>query len=710
MKFKLLLVFLLIQTSLVAQNDAYHTAFLNQLQNQYNLTGGNWIFTGNDSINISSATSYNNSLVISPETGQDFDRSVTIDVVGTHVNPWDAGYFVKNVQPIQQGDKILMAVWLKTTPINLTAPGNLNIFAEDAVTYSKEIYLSVAPDTVWKQYLIPFEAKDNYAVGDLNVGFHLGQQYTIQYAGMTMINYGSSIAFSSLPQVLNIEDYPGSAPNALWRAAAASRIEQHRKANMQIQVIDQQGNPLSNVPVRIEMQRHLFAFGSAITPRKLANNSGFNATYQSKILDLDGNGHGFNWVVTENALKWDAWEGNYTSTPSETVNAINFLTHNKIKVRGHVLLWPGWDVMPSDMQANSNNPNYMLNRINAHLNTMLNYPGIQGKVKEWDVINEIVHVRDLENALKGSTGFPTGREVYPQVFSQTQQEAPNLVKYINDYNILNNSSVSAGDYLLYKSFIQEIIDAGAPLDGIGFQAHMGGALIAPDSLYAIIDDCYQTFGKDIKITEYDQSDNIPDSLAAKYTGDFLTSIFSHSATNGFLMWGFWDGAHWGSNAPLYYSNWQPKPTHAVFTDLIFNQWWTDSTLTTDANGNLSLRGFKGDYKITATLNGVDVVANLELHDNVNTTVQLFTVNTAAVLNEADFNIFPNPASDILNIELPNDENWRISIYNEIGQIMIKQNTNKTLMLDIKQWAKGIYFVKFENANGEMASKKVVVME
>ena len=28
-------------------------------------------------------------------------------------------------------------------------------------------------------------------------------------------------------------------------------------------------------------------------------------------------------------------------------------------------------------------------------------------------------------------------------------------------------------------------------------------------------------------------------------------IFSHPATNGFLMWGFWDGAHWKDNAPYF---------------------------------------------------------------------------------------------------------------------------------------------------------------
>lgn len=710
MKYSLLFCFLAFNVSLIAQNDAYHTALLNQLQTQYSLTGGTWVFTGNDNTNLGAATHYGFTATTKTVTGQDFSSSFEMSIPSVGANPWDAGYSIKNVNPIQQGDKVLMVVWLKTNSTVQAAPGKLGIFAEDGATYHKEIFITSSPSSSWQQYLIPFESSDNYPVGDMSVGFHLAyQQQVLEFGGMTMINYGNTVSLSNLPQVLNIENYPGSDPNAPWRAAAANRIEQHRKANMQIQVLDQQGNPLSNVPVRVEMLRHLFAFGTAVVPRRLANNSSYDATYQSKILNLDGNGHGFNWVVTENALKWDAWENGWVGTPAEIVNAINFLTNNKIKVRGHVLVWPGWNVMPSDMQANSSNPNYLRGRIYGHLNTMLNYPGIKGKVKEWDVINEIAHVRDLEYALQGTTGYTTGREVYPEIFNKTHQEDPNVVKYINDYNILSNGSLAGGDYQLYKQFIQEIIDAGAPMDGIGFQAHMGGALVSPDSLYAIIDDCYQTFGKDIKITEYDQSNTIPDSLAAKYTGDFLTSIFSHSAVNGFLMWGFWNGAHWQNNAPLYYQNWQPKPLHGIFTDLVFNQWWTDTTLTTDANGNILVRGFKGDYKITATLNGQDVVAHLQLHNDVNTTVQMFNVNTENVLNENDFNVFPNPVSDILTIEMPQIERWQLEIYNSTGQLMMSEDANNLqTKLNVKHLASGIYILKIKDEKGNTVSKRLVI--
>jgi endo-1,4-beta-xylanase len=695
-------------TNISAQNDAYHNALLASLQSNHGLTGGTWVLTPNENINANNAASYGCATTQNTITGQDFSKAINLNITAPGSNVWDAGYFNPNVNAIQQGDRVLFVVWLRTISAAQT-DGQVSIFVEDGVTYHKEVYLTTNFDNQWTQYLIPFEATDNYAVGELNIGFHLSyQQQEIEFGGLALVNYGTSVAMSQLPQAFNIKPYDGQAANAPWRAAAASRIEQHRKADLQLQVLDGQGNPLANTPVRVKMLRHLYAFGSAVNPVRLANNSNFNATYQNKILDLDGNGHGFNWVVTENALKWDAWEATWAGSKTEKVNALQWLVNNQIKVRGHVLVWPGFNFMPSDMQANSTNPTFMENRMLNRVADMLNYPGVRENVREWDVINEIVHVRDVENALQGQAGYTTGREFYPTIFNKTQQEDPNVITYLNDYNILNNGSVHGADYLLYKSFFQEILTAGANIDGIGFQAHMNSSLIAPDSLYAILEDAYTTFGKTIKITEYDQAQVIPDSLAAQYTGDFLTTIFSHRATDGFLMWGFWDGAHWLGNAPLFYPDWTPKPTLGKFNDLVFNQWWTDSTMTTDANGLVMIRGFKGDYQVTATLNGNNVVANLALHDNLNTSIQLFNVNTKMAFEAKDIIVSPNPATDYISLKMPYNDKWSITLLDELGRIVHQATVQELLLLDTNAFANGIYYFKIMNQNGESVSKKVIL--
>jgi GH35 family endo-1,4-beta-xylanase len=710
MKLNYLIILLLFANSLIAQNDAYHNLLANQIQTIYNLPLGNWVLSPNELTNAANAASYGNTTTQTTAVGQDFSMALNLNVANTGANPWDAGYFNANVNAIQTGDKVLAVIWLRTVAVPLGGQsGKVNVFVENATTYNKEFFITTTPTFQWQQYLIPFEATENYPVGSLHFGLHLAyQQQTIEIGGLAMMNFGNTVSLSSLPQNFNIDDYEGSEPNAPWRIAAANRIEQHRKANMQLQVQDGQGNPIPNATVHVEMLRHDFAFGTAVTPRRLANNSTFDPTYQNHITNLDGNNHGFNWVVTENALKWDAWEQNWVATPAETVNAIQWLLNQNIQMRGHVLVWPGWSFMPSDMQANQNNPTFLKSRIDAHLNDILNYTGIKNKVTEWDVLNEIVHVRDLEYALQGTPGYPTGRELYPHIFNQAKLESPNLIGYLNEYNILNNGSVNGGDYVQYKSMLQEIVNGGGTVGGIGFQAHMGSALVSPDSLYAILEDAHQTFNLPIKITEYDQSDILPDTMAAKYTGDFLTMIFSHQATNGFLMWGFWDGAHWNSNAPLYDINWNPKPTHTVFTDLVFNQWWTDSTLTTDANGNLDLRGFKGDYRITTTHNSQTVTADLTMKNDLNQTILLFPVGTKPVLTEANITVFPNPVSDYLSLELPNQGNWNVMILDATGKVLYRNTTTDSIQfLDFRNYASGTYFVRVQDENGVSVVKKVV---
>lgn len=711
-KITTLFILLIMATCVYAQNDAYHDALLVQLQTDYGLAGGDWILTPDEVTNATNAISYGNQVVTQvPVSGQVFTQALNLDIGGMGTNPWDAGYYNESINTVQQGDRVLTVVWLRTASTALAAPGKINMFVERPVTYDKEFIITTNPTAQWQQYLIPFEASGDFMPAEMRIGFHLAfQEQVIEFGGLALINYGTSVVFEDLPQELHNDYYPGIEPNAPWRVAAADRIEQNRKADLQLQVLDATGAPIPNASVEIEMVRHLYAFGTAVDTRKLANNSGFDQTYQDNLLDLDGEGHGFNWVVTENALKWDAWEEGWAGTQAETVNAIQWLADNKIKVRGHALVWPGWDLMPDDMQTNAGDPAYLTNRINEHLNEILNTPGIKDNVREWDVLNEIVHVTDLENALQGTTGYPTGREVYPEIFNTTLQQDPDLITYLNDYSILSDGSVNGGGYTGFKTMAQEIIDAGATIDGVGLQAHMGSALISPDSLYAILEDCYQTFGTTIKVTEYDQSDLLEDPMAAQYTGDFVTMIFSHPATSGFLMWGFWDGAHWLNNAPLYDDDWTPKATHTTFTDLLFNQWWTNETMTTDVNGNLTIRGFKGDYKIKTTLDGTTITADLELHNNVDTTLQLLPTAIISVLGPEDVELFPNPVSDILSLKMPYQDKWLASITDEAGRVVYTHKFNSmTQFFDVSKYPAGIYYLNLRNEEGVEVTKKIAVI-
>ncbi|MEL6926455.1 MAG: endo-1,4-beta-xylanase, partial [Bacteroidota bacterium] len=366
----------------------------------------------------------------------------------------------------------------------------------------------------------------------------------------------------------------------------------------------------------VKMQQHEFAFGSAITAARIAGNNDQNLIYEDKIINLDGKGHGFNWVVFENDMKWRAWEDNWFVSNAELANAVQWLRERNIKIRGHNLVWPGRSYLPSDVVDNLGNTNYLRQRIDERIETIMNYNGLKGEIDEWDILNEIATNRDLETAFRGKDGFDSGREIYEEIYNKAREEDPETGLWINDYVTLSLKSKPGNtNYDNLKKFTGELIDAGIDMEGIGFQGHIGGSLNSIPDVLETIDDFYNAFGLKAKITEYDLDALVDEELAAQYLRDFMTAIFSHPSMDGFLMWGFWDSAHWKNESPMYYSNWQIKPSGEAFIDMVFNEWWTEELADTDADGKATVRGFKGTYEISYVVDGELVTDEITLTED-----------------------------------------------------------------------------------------------
>lgn len=687
--------------------DAYHTNLQNTLQNDYGLPAGSWILNETEAANLASAYSYGDiNMSNQAATGQDFSQKVRITVNGSGNNQWDAGYGIQNIQPIDNNSACLLVIWLRSEGTD----GQVSLFVENSSTYEKEVYLTFDISDQWTQYLVPFDANQTYDPGGVSIGLHLAwMAQTVEIGGLAVLDYGTGLTVDDLPNESNNDLYGGWEPDAPWRAEAAERIEQIRKANMTIRVETADGTPIPDADVQVEMLKHEYAFGSAVVSRLFAGNNSHNPTYESKLLDLDGEGHGFNWVVFENALKWPGWEQNWITSKPETANAVQWLRDHDIQIRGHNLVWPGWSNLPPDIEQNQNNLNYIKERIDAHIDEIITYPGIEGNIAEWDVLNEITSNRDLEYALQGQPGYTTGREIYPDIFEKLAEVDPNTKTYINDYVTISQNNTGGGNYDLKKQFIQELIDAGVQLDGIGFQGHIGGF---PNSIYDVyntLEDFYITFGKTAKITEYDTNEAVDDELAATYLRDFLTIVFSHESTDGFMMWGFWDGAHWYDNAPLFYQDWTLKPAGEAFIDLVYHQWWTEESGQTDANGEFKVRGFKGKYKVTVDCGDEVLVDTVDLRYDMLIVKSEGALVTGidALQNGPNVRIFPNPAREFLFIENKNSTPLNIRIFDAMGRQVYTQKANDIQHKIPLQFGPGTYEVVLD-AEGKTITKTIIV--
>ena len=152
---------------------------------------------------------------------------------------------------------------------------------------------------------------------------------------MCIRDSNNTITLDQLPSQINNEFYGGWEPDAPWRAVAADQIDQLRKADLTIEVNNSSGDPVPDAAIDVKMTRHEFAFGSAITANRIAGNNAQNVIYENKIINLDGEGHGFNWVVFENDMKWPAWEDEWFVNKTELINAVQWLRNNDIEIRGH---------------------------------------------------------------------------------------------------------------------------------------------------------------------------------------------------------------------------------------------------------------------------------------------------------------------------------------------------------------------------------------
>lgn len=706
MKKLFLYIFLASAVFLNAQ-DSYHNDLIAFLKAEYNIENPSFVTFENEAEFYTGRYVYGN-IQVTDESADNlgFTQYSTINVSTPGNNAWDAGMGVNNQTIVQQDDAVIIHFWAKSN----SPRGSVNAFAEDAITFEKEYFSLIEFTPDWTEYFLSFKATKTYDVGAMAMGFHLATEVqNIDIGGFTALNYGPNYPLDDLPSSFSPSNYGGNEADAAWRAKATDRIENLRKANLDITVLDQNGSPLEGVEVKVAMEEHEFGFGTAFAMSRFPEGRQFNQTYIDKILNLDGKGHGFNVGVNENALKWNGWEEEWIGTPAQTKSAIEWISHNGIDFRGHVLVWPGYGNLPSDISGQS--IDYINDRIENRLTEMLTDPVLSSNIAEWDILNEITTNRDLEMLYQGQAGYSNGRELYQEIIAKAKDIAPNKSYYVNDYIVLSGGGSSNAVVNRYKGYLDEMAASSASFDGIGFQCHIGSIPTSIDKIESTLNDFYDRYNVRMKITEFDIEPSVDDDTAAKYTSDFLTMIFSHPGVDAFIMWGFWDNNHWKNNALMFNSDWSLKPSGQAFIDKVFGEWWTDETLTSDANGQISSRAFKGSQKVTISYNGAEMDTLINLTDDVAFDLQTdFTSATQdPVLSTTQ--IFPNPVIDNqLTFVLPEQiKNTEVTIRSIDGRLVQKQAKVKSrdqLRLDVDA---GVYIIHLKSEN-RIATQKIVVFD
>lgn len=384
-------------------------------------------------------------------------------------------------------------------------------------------------------------------------------------------------------------------------AAADARIEQHRKGDMIVSVVDSAGSPLAGAEVTIEQTRHAFLFGCNIFQwGRLSEEK--DKVYCGRFQGL------FNFATL--AFYWWDYErvqGKPDHARSERI--ARWCAERGIKTKGHPLAWnfqdPPW--APDDLQE--------LQRMQmARIDDCVTR--LAGLVDCWDVVNEATDFeRDfiVKQAPKTSGMWrQAGRmEFTRECFSRARKANPQATLLINDYRLDPP----------YEKVIEQLVnDKGERLyDVVGIQSHMFND---PWTNRTIWDVCerFSRFGVPLHFTEAticsgrspsDAASDAPwpttpegEAEQARQVVRFYTMLFSHPAVEAITWWNLSDdGPGCWSASGLLRQDLTPKPTYEELIKLVKTKWWTKVTVKADENGNASCRGFIGDYDVTVTADG-----------------------------------------------------------------------------------------------------------
>ena len=519
-------------------------------------------------------------------------RALRVVSTGNANYPYSVGVAFPTATAVKKGDTLLARFYVRAVDSTTSEAFAGVAFEKSSPEWDKSAEMQASAPTgsadgqagPWRRIDVPFASAADYAPGEAHLAFRFGfPNQTVEVAGIEVLDYGTSVKPADLPRTK--QSYEGMAADAPWRQAALDRIEQIRKGDLAVRVVGADGRPVVGATVEAKMTRHAFPFGTAVVSEAIVGDSPQDEQYRKTLLE------NFNAVVFENDLKWPAmteWDDTGWGT-DRPKRAAEWLREHDFLIRGHCLVWPGRENLPRSVVALENDPAALKKAVEDHVaETAAMFRGL---VDQWDVVNEPFNNHFLMDVL--------GDGILADYFRITRENDPTARLFLNDWGILAaGNRTDTAHQQDFEDRIQALLDAGAPIGGIGMQGHFGGTLTSPENLLKIVDR-YAKFGLPIYVTELDL--NIPDEdLRAAYMRDFHIAMFSRPEVGGVIQWGFWSKRHWLPQAALFGDDFAPRPHGRAWMDLVHGEWQTDATATTAADGTATVRGFLGEYDVVVT--------------------------------------------------------------------------------------------------------------
>lgn len=270
----------------------------------------------------------------------------------------------------------------------------------------------------------------------------------------------------------------------------------------------------------------------------------------------------FNSVTPENELKWASVHpapNTWNFGPADKI--IDFAKTNNLQVKGHNLIWdqefvdstPDWVLAIDD-------PTQLRSAATDHIRTVMRH--YRGAVDRWDVVNEPLQTLGAD-LYDNHFRQVLGDSYIAEMFAIAHDADPTARLFLNEATVELLPDKAAALVALVK----DLVDQGAPIDGVGIQAHLVAGTIDAVAVRRLIDDL-EGLGVEVAITELD----VPtftgaDPLATQAdTYSQALGVCLDANCREVTLWGFTDRYTWidamfgPGRAPLPFDRYyRPKP-------------------------------------------------------------------------------------------------------------------------------------------------------
>ena len=392
-------------------------------------------------------------------------------------------------------------------------------------------------------------------------------------------------------------------------------IEKNRKTDAKIRLVDGQGNPVKGAKIKLRQKNHSFKFGcNALMLGQLGEHDRDYEYLLSKLFNLVTTT--VCWNVYENPEGVfhfeDTGECVYRRPPIDRVR--DFAKKNGMAFKGQPLVADSW--FPKTWA--SRDPETLKKQYENYMQKISDRYGDDLAII--DVVNEAYY------ALERTPDFP----LYTPDLSFRNWAFEAAARIFPRNVILNyNEGTQENSYTgaeHYYNDVKQLLESGCGMQSCSFQYHIlpsfnnykgnndGDFVNHLRGDYLSLHEIYDTYMKFCnlgiplyisEVTMASVSDDLTADIGEEIQADALEYLyrlwFSIPKMQGVIYWNLMDGHAWGKEAKclgcIVDSNYKEKPSYQRLYQLIHREWKTNLDLETDDSGEVSFRGFCGEYEL-----------------------------------------------------------------------------------------------------------------